>query len=91
MINSYRNAMREFIDRNVEQGNFSVLIVWDIQSDEAQDPTLLSQRIYGSRGFTDVILLASGANGIWEKLEEKRIAVPALAAVIQLRKQYLQG
>jgi hypothetical protein len=76
MINEYRNAIRDLINRNIKLGKLNSLIVWDVKSDEAQDPTLLSLRIYGSRTHTDVIQVACGVSGIWEKLPEKRIAVP---------------
>ena len=49
MINEYRNAIRDHINRFIEQGKLNQLIVWDVQQDEAQDPTLLSLRVYGSR------------------------------------------
>ena len=48
MINEYRNAIRDLINKNIQQGTLNNLIVWDVRSDEAQDPTLLSLRIYGS-------------------------------------------
>ena len=88
MINEYRNAIRDLINRNIQQGTLNNLIVWDVRSDEAQDPTLLSLRIYGSRKHTDVIQVACGVSGIYEKLPEKRIAVPKIADVMRLRTEY---
>ena len=89
MNNEYRNAIRDLINKNIQQGTLNNLIVWDVRSDEAQDPTLLSLRIYGSRKHTDVIQVACGVSGIWEKLPEKRIAVPLIADVLKLRREYL--
>lgn len=89
MINEYRNAVRDHIARMIKQGKLNQLIVWDVQADEAQDPTLLSSRIYGSRQYTDVIQVACGTSGIWEKLPMKRIAVPRIADVLRLRREYL--
>lgn len=89
MINEYRNAIRDHINRLIKQGKLNQLIVWDIQQDEAQDPTLLSLRIYGSRAYTDVIQVACGTSGIWEKLPVKRIAVPLIADVLKFRREYL--
>jgi hypothetical protein len=89
MINEYRNAIRDHINRLIKQGKLNQLIVWDIQHDEAQDPTLLSLRMYGSRAYTDVIQVACGTSGIWEKLPVKRIAVPLIAEVLKFRREYL--
>ncbi|RZG66840.1 hypothetical protein EXE25_09140 [Acinetobacter bouvetii] len=89
MINEYRNAIRDHINRLIKQGKLNQLIVWDIQHDEAQDPTLLSLRMYGSRAYTDVIQVACGTSGIWEKLPVKRIAVPLIADVLKFRREYL--
>lgn len=88
MNNEYRNAIRDLINKNIQQGKLNSLIVWDVRSDEAQDPTLLSLRIYGSRQHTDVIQVACGVSGIWEKLPEKRIAVPKIADIMRLRTEY---
>ena len=88
MINEYRNAIRDLINKNIQQGTLNNLIVWDVRSDEAQDPTLLSLRIYGSRKHTDVIQVACGVSGIYEKLPEKRIAVPKIADIMRLRTEY---
>ncbi|KYQ83155.1 hypothetical protein AWW72_15510 [Acinetobacter sp. NRRL B-65365] len=88
MINEYRNAIRDHINRIVQQGKLSQLIIWDVKSDEATDPTLLSLRIYGTRIHTDVIQVACGVSGIWEKLPEKRIAVPTISDVLRIRNEY---
>ena len=88
MNNEYRNAIRDLINKNIQQGTLNNLIVWDVRSDEAQDPTLLSLRIYGSRKHTDVIQVACGVSGIWEKLPGKRIAVPKIADIMRLRTEY---
>ena len=86
--NEYRNAIRDLINKNIQQGTLNNLIVWDVRSDEAQDPTLLSLRIYGSRKHTDVIQVACGVSGIYEKLPEKRIAVPKITDIMRLRTEY---
>ena len=89
MINEYRNAVRDHINRFIEQGKLNQLIVWDVQQDEAQDPTLLSLRVYGSRTYTEVIQVACGTSGIWEKLPINRIAVPLIADVLRFRREFL--
>jgi hypothetical protein len=45
--------------------------------------------MYGSRAYTDVIQVACGTSGIWEKLPVKRIAVPLIADVLKFRREYL--
>jgi hypothetical protein len=59
MLIEYQNN-ENLINKNMQLGKLNSLIVWDVKSDEAQDPTLLSLRIYGSRNHTDVIQVACG-------------------------------
>ncbi|MCG2572041.1 hypothetical protein LVY74_00510 [Acinetobacter sp. ME22] len=89
MINDYRNAIREHIERLKNIGNLSNMIIWDVQVDEASDPTLLSNRAYNNRQHVDVVLVACGVSGVWEKLPEQRIVLPLLKDVLALRKIYM--
>lgn len=88
MINDYRNAIREHIRKKLAAGDLANLIVWDVQTDEAIDPTLLSSRVYGSRNYVDAVIVASGSSGIWEQLGLNRIALPTLINLIQLEQEY---
>lgn len=88
MINEYRNEVRRHLDQMLQVGNLKNLIVWDIRSDEADDATLLSYRAYGSRDYVQEVLIASGVNGIWERLPEKRIALPTMVNILALKKRY---
>lgn len=88
MINDYRNAIRDHIRQQKNAGNLARLIIWDVQTDEMTDPTLLSLRAYGSRDHVDAVLVAAGCSGIWEKLEQTRIALPTLVDLIQLARDY---
>lgn len=88
-INDYRNAIRERIRHLKLLKNTQRIIIWDVRADESIDASLLSFRAYGTRLHTDVVLVACGASGIWERLPLKRIVLPQLADVLQLRKQYL--
>lgn len=88
MINDYRNAIRDHINQMKKSGSIGRLIVWDVQTDEVTDPTLLSLRAYGSRDHADAVMVAAGSSGIWEKLEQTRIALPTLVDLIQLARDY---
>ncbi|EOQ73031.1 hypothetical protein [Acinetobacter lactucae] len=90
MRNDYRNAIRDLIHRNLQQNNIQNLIVWEIKEDESQDPSLLSYKLYGSRTHIDAVLVACGANGIWEKLPLLKVAFPRLVDLLRLQKEYLQ-
>lgn len=89
MINDYRNAIRDHIERLRNIGNLRNMIIWDVQVDEATDPTLLSNRAYNTRQHVDVVLVACGVSWIWEKLPEERIVLPLLRDVLALRKIYM--
>ena len=88
MINEYRNAVRDLIARLNRQGVMQNVMIWQVQEDEANDPTLLSLRAYGNRSYTDVVMVACGVNGIWERLPLKKILLPRPQFIRQLRKQY---
>lgn len=89
MINAYRNAIRDHIERLKNVGDLRQMLIWDVQPDEATDATLLSLRAYGTRLHVDVVLVACGASGIWEILPEQRIVLPFLNDVLALRKVYM--
>ncbi|MBF7696193.1 hypothetical protein [Acinetobacter rathckeae] len=91
MINAYRNAVRTHIEQVKAMNQRHRLMVWDIQPDEAKDPTLLSFRAYGSRDYVDVVIVASGVSGIWEQLPLKRVALPLLVDIQALKNTYLGG
>ncbi|SDC28969.1 hypothetical protein [Acinetobacter boissieri] len=91
MINAYRNAIRAHIEQVKARNQRHRLLIWDIQLDEAKDPTLLSFRAYGSRDYVDVVMVASGVSGIWEQLPLKRIALPLLVDIQALKNTYLGG
>lgn len=91
MINEYQNAIRDHIQRLINQNMVAQLIIWDVQSDEAKDPTLLCRRVYGSQLHVDVIKIACGISGFWEKLPEQRIALPTLNDILRMRREYLEN
>lgn len=88
MINEYRNALRDLIQRLNNKGQANQVIVWQVLLDESLDASLLSQRAYGSRDFVDVVMVACGVNGIWEQLPLTKILLPQARLVLELRKRY---
>ena len=88
MINEYRNAIRDLIERLKRQGDIRNVILWQVQDDEVHDPTLLSLRAFGSRGYADEVLIACGASGIWEALPKQKILLPKPLFIHQVRKKY---
>ncbi len=88
MKNSYLNAIRQATDAARRRGILASCIVWQVGEDECRDPTLISQRVYGSRQYADVVMQAAGVSGIWEALPLKEIVLPTLSTVLQLRQYY---
>lgn len=91
MINDYLNAIRTRIEQLKRLGDAKNLIIWDVQIDEANDPTLLSLRVYGTREHVAAVKIACGVSGIWEKLPETRIALLQPDELMALRREYLEG
>lgn len=87
-MNAYRNAIRDTIELLKARATSSQMIVWQIGADEQFDPTLVSLRVYGSRDYADVVMVACGTNGIWERLPMIEVVMPKLAQVLHLRRQY---
>lgn len=87
--NAYRNAIRELIELLKKRGTSQQMIVWQIRADEAVDPTLISLRAYGTREHADVVMVAAGVSGIWERLPETEIVLPLLIQIRQLRRDIL--
>lgn len=88
-MNAYRNAIRDTIELLKARATSSQMIVWQIGTDEQFDPTLVSLRAYGSREYADVVMVACGTSGIWERLPTVEVVMPTLSQVRQLQRQYL--
>jgi len=86
--NSYRNSLKDHIERCKAVGDVRNLIIWDVQEDEAKDASLLSLRMYGSRIYTDEVIIACGANGIYDTLPQGRTAFAKISAILQLRRYW---
>lgn len=88
MFNDYRNAIRDLIDLLRRRGQSIQYISWQVNVDEVNDPTLLSFRAYGSREYSDVVMVACGTSFIFEQLPETEIILPTLLQIRQLRTLY---
>ena len=88
MKNDFRNAIRDLIEKLKKRGLTGQYIHHQINKDEINDPTLVSQRAYGSREYADVVMVACGTSGIWEELPRAEIILPTMLQIIQLQQQF---
>lgn len=88
MINEYHNAIRRLLDLFKKRGNTSQLLLYCIGEDEVFDPTLASLRAYGTRQFSDIILLACGLSYVHEPLPVGNVYLPTFQQIQYMRKKY---
>lgn len=88
MINEYHNAVRKLLDLLKKRGNASQLILYCIGEDEVHDPTLVSFRVYGTRDFSPIVLLACGLSHAHELLPTGNVYLPTLQHIQYMRKKY---
>lgn len=89
ITNTYLNAVRAHVDLLVRRSRTDKLIVWDIGTDEAHDPTLIAYRVYGDRNNADIVMLCAGTNRIGEPLPHRTIFLPLPASLAQLKRKHL--
>ena len=90
IANTYLNAVRTQVDLLVRRSRTDKLITYDIGTDEVHDPTLISQRVYGTRDNVDVVMMLAGTNRIGESLPLIRIYLPTGAMLMGLKKSHAQ-
>ena len=91
-VNEYLNDIRHVIEQNREKVAYAgKLIAHQIGVDELYDHSLISDRVYKSRQYTDVVRLAAGASFSNEKLKEIYILLPTLNEIIKLKKKHGLG
>lgn len=90
LANIYLNDIRAHVDLLVRRGRVDKLVIWDIGSDEAFDPTLIAQRLYGNRDDADVVIMCAGNNRIGEKLPQQRIYLPAPITLAQIKRNHVK-
>ncbi|WP_010197079.1 hypothetical protein [Psychrobacter sp. PAMC 21119] len=89
MRNIYLNAVRTHVDLLYRRGRTDKLIVWDVGTDETHDPTLIAYRVYGNRDDADVVMVCAGTNRIGEALPNRRIYLPMLASLTELKRSHI--
>lgn len=89
MLNEFYIELRRHIERNASRTGYGgTLTEWEIKADEVHDPSLISQRFYGSRQYYDVVRIAAGSSFAHEILEQKIILLPSMQAILRLKKQF---
>lgn len=89
MINAFRNAIRQFSDMQRRRGLVGQFIRYQIMPDEVNDPTLISQRVYGVRTETQAVMAAAGTSFIWEELRAgEEIILPTAMQLRQIKQMY---
>lgn len=91
IANSYLNAVRTHVDLLVRRSRTDKLVIYDVGTDEAHDPTLISQRVYGNRDDVNVVMLCAGTNRIGERVPVRRIYLPLPASLMMLKKAHIQN
>lgn len=88
MLNTYRNAIRQFSDMQRRRGLAGQFIRYQIMPDEVNDPTLISQRAYGNRNEAQAVMAAAGTSFIWEALPEDEIILPTPVQLRQIKQMH---
>ena len=90
IANIYLNAVRTHVDLLARRSRTDKLIVWEVGTDEANDPTLIAYRAYGNRDDADVVMLCAGTNRIGEPLPTRIIFLPMPASLAELKRAHLK-
>lgn len=86
--NAYRLAILKLIAQLKDKGQSDQYVLYQVMPDEVHDPTLLSQRAYGTRSHADVVMIAAGVNSIDDPLPETDLVLPLGSAVVVLKRMY---
>lgn len=88
MQNEYRIAIRKLLETSKRRGQQYNLRYYQIQTDELNDPSLVSLRLYGTRNYSDVVLVACGMSYAHELLPLRAFYFPTMQNLLQLQKKY---
>lgn len=92
MINEYHNAIRTLIEREKSRAILSdSLLLYQTESDEKYDHTLISQRIYGIRQHHDVVRVCLGLSFPHEPVPEGLFLFPTLKELLKLKRLYMEN
>lgn len=89
MINEYHNAIRNHVEREKKRAILSkTLLLYQTESDEIYDHTLVSLRIYGSRTYHDVVRVCLGLSAPHDPVPLGMFYFPTLNKLLALKKQW---
>lgn len=88
MQNEYRIAIRKLLETSARRGQQYNLRHYQVQIDEVNDPSLVSLRLYGTRKYTDVVLVACGLSYAHELLPVQAFYFPTMQDILQLQKKH---
>ena len=92
MLNEYHNAIRTLVETEKDRAILSdSLILYQTESDEMYDHTLVSQRIYGTRQYHDVVRVCLGLSFPHEPIPQGLYFFPTLGALLKLKHKYLDN
>lgn len=89
MLNEYHNAIRSHVEREKKRAVLSeTLLLYQTESDERYDHTLVSLRVYGSRSYHDVVRVCLGLSAPHEPVPLGMFYFPTLRKLLVLKKQW---
>lgn len=91
MINEYHNAIRTHIENEKHRAILTdELLLYETERDEQYDHTLVSQRIYGTRQYHDVVRVCLGLSFPHEPVPAGIYFFPTLKALLRLKAKHLK-
>ncbi|WP_151765780.1 hypothetical protein [Acinetobacter colistiniresistens] len=90
MIHEFHNAVRKSVELEKKRSTISKRIVlYTIGEDETLDHGLVSQRLYKTRNYQDVVRICCGISFAHEPLPIEMFYFPSVAELLRLKKLYL--
>lgn len=84
-MNEYLIAIRDLITLLKNKGKSGQFLRWNVMPDEVYDATLVSFRAYGSREYSNVVMVAAGTNSIADPLPNDILILPTLMQIRQIQ------
>lgn len=83
------NAVRRFVEQEQKRSLIShKLIAHEVGQDESLDHTLLSQRLYGKREYSQVVAVCCGVSFAFEPIPCRIYYFPTLTELLKIKKAY---
>lgn len=90
MIHEFHNALRQSVEREKSRSMISKRIVlYNIGEDEQLDHGLVSERLYKTRKYHDVVRVCCGKSFAHEKLPLGMFYFPSISELLRLKKIHL--